>query len=93
MDNEFKVSWIDTNPQNSSYSNEYFAKNKLSKKISSQDIEDKYEQRFEKDEFDILGDVEVKAKLKNILHDLKHVNTEFLVDNISCDFVLYCSNF
>ncbi len=93
MDNEFKVSWIDTNPQNSSYSNEYFAKNKLNKKISSQDIEDKYEQRFEKGEFDILGDVEVKAKLKNILHDLKYVNTEFLVDNISCDFVLYCSNF
>ena len=33
MDNEFKVSWIDTNPQNSSYKNEYFAKNKISKKI------------------------------------------------------------
>ena len=32
MDNEFKVSWIDTNPQNSSYKNEYFAKNKISKK-------------------------------------------------------------
>ena len=48
---------------------------------------------LEKGDFDILGDVEVKAKLKNILHDLKHVNTEFLVDNISCDFVSYCSNF
>lgn len=93
MDNDYKVSWIDTNPQNSSYKNEYFAKTKIDRKILSQELEDKYEQRFEKGEFDILGDVEVKAKLKNILHDLKHVNTEFLVDNISCDFVLYCSNF
>ena len=93
MDNDYKVSWIDTNPQNSSYKNEYFARIKANKKILSQELEDRYEQRFEKGEFDILGDVEVKAKLKNILHDLKHVNTEFLVDNISCDFVLYCSNF
>lgn len=93
MDNDYKVSWIDTNPQNSSYKNEYFAKTKIDRKILSQELEDKYEQCFEKGEFDILGDVEVKAKLKNILHDLKHVNTEFLVDNISCDFVLYCSNF
>lgn len=93
MDNEFKVSWIDTNPQNSSYRNEYFAKNKISKKISSQDIEDKYEQRLEKGDFDILGAVEVKSKLENILHDLPQVNTEILLENISHDFVSYCSNF
>ena len=97
MDNEFKVSWIDTNPQNSSYKNEYFTKNKISKKISSQDIEDKYEQRLEKGDFDILGAilgaVEVKSKLEDILHDLPQVNTEILLENISHDFVSYCSNF
>ena len=67
--------------------------NKISKKISSQDIEDKYEQRLEKGDFDILGAVEVKSKLENILHDLPQVNTEILLENISHDFVSYCSNF
>ena len=47
MDNDYKVSWIDTNPQNSSYKNEYFAKTKIDRKILSQELEDKYEQRFE----------------------------------------------
>ena len=46
MDNEYKVSWIDTNPQNSSYKNEYFAKIKTEKKSLSQDLKDKYEHRL-----------------------------------------------
>ena len=93
MDNEFKVSWIDTNPQNSSYQNEYFAKHKINKKISSKDIKDRYEQRLEKGDFDILGAYEVKSKLESVLHNLPQVNPECLVDNVSYDFISYCSNF
>lgn len=92
MDNEYKVSWIDTNPQNSSYKNEYFAKTKIDRKILSQELEDKYEQRLHKGEFVILNKIEAKSKLENILSFLPHVHPDGLIDNISYDFVSYCSN-
>lgn len=93
MDNEYKVSWIDTNPQNSSYKNEYFAKRKAERKTLLQELEDKYEQRYQKGEFILLNKYEAKSKLNNILLFLPSVNTDGLVDNISYDFVSYCSNF
>ena len=92
MDNDYKVSWVDTNPQNSSYKNEYFAKTKIDRKILSQELEDKYEQRLQKGEFAVLNSVEAKSKLDNILLFLPHVHPDGLIDNISYDFVSYCSN-
>lgn len=92
MDNDYKVSWIDTNPQNSSYKNEYFAKQKVDRKILSQELEDKYEQRLQKGEFAVLDKNEAKSKLENVLLFLPQVNTDGLIDNISYDFVSYCSN-
>lgn len=92
MDNEYKVSWIDTNPQNSSYKNEYFAKTKINRKILFQELEDKYEQRLQKGEFAVLNRIEAKLKLENILLFLPQVHPDGIVDNISYDFVSYCSN-
>lgn len=92
MDNDYKVSWIDTNPQNSSYKNEYFARIKANKKILSQELEDRYMQRLQKGEFAVLDKVEAASKLENILSFLPLVHTDRLVDNISYDFVSYCSN-
>ncbi len=92
MDNEYKVSWIDTNPQNSSYKNEYFAKTKINRKILFQELEDKYEQRLQKGEFTVLDNIEAKSKLENVLSFLPNINPDGLVDNISYDFVSYCSN-
>ncbi len=92
MDNEYKVSWIDTNPQNSSYKNEYFAKTKINRKILFQELEDKYEQRLQKGEFAVLNRIEAKLKLENILLFLSQVHPDGIVDNISYDFVSYCSN-
>ncbi|MCX4361416.1 hypothetical protein [Mucispirillum schaedleri] len=93
MDNEYKVSWIDTNPQNSSYKNEYFAKIKTEKKSLSQDLKDKYEHRLQKGEFTVLDNIEAKSKLENVLSFLPNINPDGLVDNISYDFVSYCSSF
>lgn len=93
MDNEYKVSWIDTNPQNSSYKNEYFAKNKVVRKILSKDLEDKYVQRLQKGEFAVLDKFEAEKKLENVLSFLPVVNPDGLIDNISYEFVSYCSNF
>ena len=92
MDNDYKVSWIDTNPQNSSYKNEYFARIKANKKILSQELEDRYMQRLQKGEFAVLNNIEAKSKLENILLFLPQVHPDGLVDNISYDFVSYCSN-
>lgn len=92
MDNDYKVSWIDTNPQNSSYKNEYFARIKANKKILSQELEDRYMQRLQKGEFAVLDKVEAASKLENILSFLPLVHPDGLVDNISYDFVSYCSN-
>lgn len=93
MDNEYKVSWIDTNPQNSSYKNEYFVKAKVDKKSSSQNIEDKYELRLQKGEFVVLNNMEVKSKLENVLQFLPQSDTDGLVENISYDIISYCSSF
>lgn len=93
MDNEYKVSWIDTNPQNSSYKNEYFAKIKTEKKSLSQDLKDKYEHRLQKGEFTVLDNIEAKSKLENVLSFLPNINPDGLVDNIPYDFVSYCSSF
>ena len=92
MDNDYKVSWIDTNPQNSSYKNEYFAKTKIDRKILSQELEDRYMQRLQKGEYAVLNKVEAQSKLENVLLCLPKVNTDGLIDNISYDFVSYCSN-
>ena len=92
MDNEYKVSWIDTNPQNSSYKNEYFAKTKIDRKILFQELKDKYEQRLQKGEFAVLDNIEAKSKLENGLSFLPNIHPDGLIDNISYDFVSYCSN-
>ncbi len=92
MDNEYKVSWIDTNPQNSSYKNEYFAKTKIDRKILFQELKDKYEQRLQKGEFAVLDNIEAKSKLENVLSFLPNIHPDGLIDNISYDFVSYCSN-
>ena len=74
MDNDYKVSWIDTNPQNSSYKNEYFAKNKISKKISSQDIEDIEISNPKQNVFAFLKEAWKNRKeyVKNLLRPVKY---------------------
>ena len=44
MDNEYKVSWIDTNPQNSSMNEQYVFKKNTAKKREKKEVEeDSYE--------------------------------------------------
>lgn len=91
MDNEYKVSWIDTNPQNSSYKNEYFAKQKIEKKVSPQNLEDKYEQRLQKGDVAMLNKVEAQSKLEDVLSFLQKTNPDGIVNNIPYEFVSYCN--
>ena len=54
---------------------------------------DKYEHRLQKGEFTVLDNIEAKSKLENVLSFLPNINPDGLVDNISYDFVSYCSSF
>lgn len=92
MDNEYKVSWIDTNPQNSSMAEYYVSKKHNNKKQEKREnADDMYEKNRQVRKPVFLSKYELKNMLNFVLKSLPKSNTGELLLDVSAGFSSYLS--
>lgn len=92
MDNEYKVSWIDTNPQNSSMAEQYVLKKHNRKKQEKKETaEDMYEKSMQNRKPVFLSKYELKNMLNFVLKSLPKTTTGELLLDVSTGFSSYLS--
>lgn len=92
MDNEYKVSWIDTNPQNSSMAEYYTQKKHSSKKNERKEsLDDMYENARGSRQPVFLSKYELKNMLNYVLKSLPKTTTGELLLDVSAGFSSYLS--
>lgn len=92
MDNEYKVSWIDTNPQNSSMAEQYvFKKHSGKKQEKKETAEDMYEKSVQNRKPVFLSKYELKNMLDFVLKSLPRTTSGKLLLDVSTGFSSYLS--
>ncbi len=90
MDNEYKVSWIDTNPQNSSMNEQYVFKKNTAKKREKKEVEeDSYEPVLQEGKNRFLSRYELKNLLDSVLRNLPLVCADRLLLHSPSGFASY----
>ena len=91
MDNEYKVSWIDTNPQNSSMNEQYvFKRNTDRKKGKKEEVEeDSYEPVLQESKNRFLSRYELKNVLDSVLKNLPLICADRLLLHSPSGFASY----
>lgn len=90
MDNEYKVSWIDTNPQNSSMNEQYVFKKNTAKKREKKEVEeDSYEPVLQESKNRFLNRYELKNLLDSVLRNLPLVCADRLLLHSPSGFASY----
>ena len=90
MDNEYKVSWIDTNPQNSSMNEQYVFKKNTAKKREKKEVEeDSYEPVLQESKNRFLSRYELKNVLDSVLRNLPLVCADRLLLHSPSGFASY----
>lgn len=90
MDNEYKVSWIDTNPQNSSMAEQYVLKKHSGKKQEKKETaEDMYEKSVQNRKPVFLSKYELKNMLNFVLKSLPRTTSSELLLDVSTGFSYY----
>lgn len=90
MDNEYKVSWIDTNPQNSSMAEQYvFKKHSGKRQEKKETAEDMYEKSMQNRKPVFLSKYELKNMLNYVLKSLPKANSYELLLDVSTGFSSY----
>lgn len=90
MDNEYKVSWIDTNPQNSSMNEQYVFKKNTAKKREKKEVEeDSYEPVLQEGKNRFLSRYELKNLLDSVLRNLPLVCSDRLLLHSPSGFASY----
>ena len=90
MDNEYKVSWIDTNPQNSSMNEQYVFKKNMAKKREKKEVEeDSYEPVLQESKNRFLSRYELKNLLDSVLRNLPLVCADRLLLHSPSGFASY----
>ena len=90
MDNEYKVSWIDTNPQNSSMNEQYVFKKNTAKKREKKEVEeDSYEPVLQEGKNRVLSRYELKNLLDSVLRNLPLVCADRLLLHSPSGFASY----
>lgn len=90
MDNEYKVSWIDTNPQNSSMAEQYvFKKHSGKRQEKKETAEDMYEKSMQNRKPVFLSKYELKNMLNFVLKSLPRTTSGELLLDVSTGFSSY----
>lgn len=90
MDNEYKVSWIDTNPHNSSMNEQYVFKKNTAKKREKKEVEeDSYEPVLQEGKNRFLSRYELKNLLDSVLRNLPLVCADRLLLHSPSGFASY----
>lgn len=89
MDNEYKVSWIDTNPQNLSMPEQYVLKKQNKKHGRKENSKDMYKKVASRTSNKYLSKYELKAMLNFVLKSLPYFSMDELLLQNNNGFASY----
>ena len=89
MDNEYKVSWIDTNPQNLSMPEQYVLKKQNKKHGRNENSKDMYKKVASRTSNKYLSIYELKAMLNFVLKSLPYFSMDELLLQNNNGFASY----